>query len=154
MCALELNWDVYSSCQLVILFNECCCGSHVRFSSICKYDFELFRQRFLGDDAVSHIKTHDRGLSHRSHALVGLAPWAEAIDKFWEALKPTDFFKQHPVLSHPATLSQSCVDTVLLKRCAILFDRITYSIRTQIYDDVYLLSCMVTMLMHIADGHF
>jgi hypothetical protein len=27
----------------------------------------------------------------------------KAIDEFWEALKPTDFFQQHPILSSPAT---------------------------------------------------
>ena len=90
------------------------------------------------------------GLSHRSHERVGLAPWAEAIDKFWEVMKTTDFFKQHPVLSHPATLSQSRVDRHVYYTQFCL----SYLIRTQTYDDVCLLSCTVMMRMRIADDHF
>ncbi|CAK9108290.1 unnamed protein product [Durusdinium trenchii] len=56
------------------------------FASLYKYDQELFRQRLLGPPG--------------------------ALEKFWDTMKDTTLFKEHPVLSNPALVEITRTDLV------------------------------------------
>lgn len=83
---------------------------HSRFASVYSYDFELFRQRFLGEEGATQLKPVV-GLAQCTCSKVTASSsfhaWKpfelQAIDRFWETMRPSEFFRQHPVLSDPAT---------------------------------------------------
>lgn len=99
---------------------------HSRFASVYSYDFELFRQRFLGEEGATQLKPVV-GLAQCTCSKVTASSsfhaWKpfelQAIDRFWETMRPSEFFRQHPVLSDPATFCTSSVGAGCL--CNLIF---------------------------------
>ena len=71
---------------------------NVRFASIYHYDWNLFKERFIGPDGVpwSTIELLQHRLKKSSY-MTG----HKALESFWESVKNEDWFLQHPILSSP-----------------------------------------------------
>ena len=100
-------YDVAGACACACVCESIVHSLSCRFASIYKYDWNLFKRRFLGPDGVLWLQMVDCGIVTHTVCVCFFGGSSasfvnvEALEAYWASVKNTEWFKSHPILSSP-----------------------------------------------------